>query len=97
CVDLSILATTLNRVGRSILNGIYKSLCWKSTIMTSILKAKQRASMTKQKAEVTCYECGELGHYKNGYPILKYQNRVDNYWKGKAREDSSAMTLNVNV
>nr|GEW08091.1 hypothetical protein [Tanacetum cinerariifolium] len=64
---------------------------------TSVLKAKQRPSVTKQKAEVTCYECGELGHYKNGCPILKFHNCVDMYWKGEAREDSSATTLNVNV
>ncbi|GJT24251.1 reverse transcriptase domain-containing protein [Tanacetum coccineum] len=35
----------------------------------------------------TCYECGGLGHYKC----------VDMYWKGKAYEDSSATTSNINT
>ncbi|GJV22721.1 putative reverse transcriptase domain-containing protein [Tanacetum coccineum] len=41
---------------------------------------------------LTCYECGSLGHYKSNCPIVKFQNRVDMYWKGKARGDSSATT-----
>ncbi|GJX66160.1 reverse transcriptase domain-containing protein [Tanacetum coccineum] len=31
-----------------------------------------------------CYECGSLGHYKSNCLIVKFQNRVDMYWKGKA-------------
>ncbi|GJX44414.1 reverse transcriptase domain-containing protein [Tanacetum coccineum] len=34
---------------------------------------------------LTCYECQSLGHYKSNCPIVKFQNRVDMYWKGKAR------------
>ncbi|GJT74334.1 reverse transcriptase domain-containing protein [Tanacetum coccineum] len=30
---------------------------------TPVPKAKPRPSMEKPKAEVTCYECGNLGHY----------------------------------
>ncbi|GJU49442.1 putative reverse transcriptase domain-containing protein [Tanacetum coccineum] len=60
-------------------------------------KAKPRPSMAKLKVEVTCYECGELGHYKRDCPIVKLQNRVDKYWKGKARGDSIATTSNINI
>ncbi|GKD92667.1 reverse transcriptase domain-containing protein [Tanacetum coccineum] len=48
---------------------------------TPVLRAKQRPSVTKQKAEVTCYECGELGHYKSDCPMWKFQNNVNKYWK----------------
>ncbi|GKC45836.1 putative reverse transcriptase domain-containing protein [Tanacetum coccineum] len=60
-------------------------------------KAKPRPSMAKLKAEVTCYECGELGHYKRDCPIVKLQNRVDKYWKGNAHGYSSATTSNINI
>nr|GEZ94328.1 hypothetical protein [Tanacetum cinerariifolium] len=66
--------------------------CW-----TSVPKGKQRPSVAKQKAKVTYYECGGLGHYKRECPILKFQNLMDKYWKGEAREDSSVTTFNVNV
>ncbi|GKD95990.1 hypothetical protein Tco_1379887 [Tanacetum coccineum] len=38
-----------------------------------------------------------LGHYKRDCAILKCQNRVDKYWKGKARGDSSVTMFNVKV
>ncbi|GJZ70719.1 putative reverse transcriptase domain-containing protein [Tanacetum coccineum] len=46
---------------------------------------------------LTCYECGSLGHYKSNCPIVKFQNRVDMYWKGKARGDSSATTFDLYI
>ncbi|GKE61211.1 reverse transcriptase domain-containing protein [Tanacetum coccineum] len=46
---------------------------------------------------LTCYECGSLGHYKSNYPIVKLQNHVDMYWKGKACGNSSYMTSNINI
>ncbi|GKD94702.1 hypothetical protein Tco_1374539 [Tanacetum coccineum] len=63
----------------------------------SALRAKQRSVVLGKKAEVIYYECGGLGHYKSNFPIVKFQNRVDMYWKGKARGDSSAMTSNINI
>ncbi|GJY05460.1 hypothetical protein Tco_0371400 [Tanacetum coccineum] len=48
-------------------------------------RAKKRFVVSGKKAEVTCYGCGGLGHYKSNYPIVKFQNRVNMYWKGKAR------------
>nr|GEW30522.1 hypothetical protein [Tanacetum cinerariifolium] len=49
-----------------------------------VLKAKQRSVVSGKKAKVICYGCGGLGHYKSNCPIVKFQKRVDTYWKGKA-------------
>ncbi|GJS80476.1 retrovirus-related pol polyprotein from transposon TNT 1-94 [Tanacetum coccineum] len=51
-----------------------------------------RSVVSGKKAEVVCYGCGGLGHYKSNCPIVKFQNRVNMYWKGKAHGDSSATT-----
>ncbi|GJT08159.1 hypothetical protein Tco_0842621 [Tanacetum coccineum] len=51
---------------------------------TPVLRAKQRPSVAKQKVEVTYYECGMLGHYKSNYPMWKFQNRMNKYWRDKA-------------
>ncbi|GJS74960.1 hypothetical protein Tco_0724841 [Tanacetum coccineum] len=40
-------------------------------------------------------KCGNCK--KSNCPIVKFQNRVDMYWKGKARGDSSATTSNINI
>ncbi|GJV68434.1 putative reverse transcriptase domain-containing protein [Tanacetum coccineum] len=63
----------------------------------SVLRAKQRSIVLGKKAEVICYGCGGLGHYKSNCPIVKFQNSVNMYWKGKARGDSSAATSNINI
>nr|GFA59776.1 hypothetical protein [Tanacetum cinerariifolium] len=60
-------------------------------------KAKSRSVVSGKKAGVICYGCEGLGHYKNNCPIVKFQKRVDKYWKGKARGDSSATTSNINI
>ncbi|GJX39690.1 reverse transcriptase domain-containing protein [Tanacetum coccineum] len=52
---------------------------------------------TRNQRTLTCYECGSLGHYKSNYPIVKFQNRVDMYGKGKSYEDSSATMSNINT
>ncbi|GJT14921.1 hypothetical protein Tco_0873627 [Tanacetum coccineum] len=62
-----------------------------------VLRPKQRPSVAKQIAEVTCHECGMLGHYKNDFPIWRCQNRVNKYWKEKAHGDSSVVANNVDV
>ncbi|GJW88123.1 reverse transcriptase domain-containing protein [Tanacetum coccineum] len=49
-----------------------------------VLRAKQRPSVAKQNAEVTCYECGRLGHYKNGCPERK--NRLQAMERKKLME-----------
>ncbi|GKB61757.1 reverse transcriptase domain-containing protein [Tanacetum coccineum] len=64
---------------------------------TPVPRAKQRPSMAKQKAEVACYECGRLGHYKSNCLEWKNQNQVNKQWKGKAFGDSSFMENNVNL
>ncbi|GKA84613.1 hypothetical protein Tco_0806208 [Tanacetum coccineum] len=64
---------------------------------TPVPKAKPRLLMVEQKAEVTYFECGNLGHYRKKCPQLKFLNRVDKYWKGKAPEDSSVTTSNVTL
>ncbi|GJW95165.1 reverse transcriptase domain-containing protein [Tanacetum coccineum] len=64
---------------------------------TLVSRAKPRPSVAKQKAEVTCYECGRIGHYKNGCLERKNQNQVNKQWKGKTCGDSSVMANNVNV
>ncbi|GJT52731.1 putative reverse transcriptase domain-containing protein [Tanacetum coccineum] len=49
------------------------------SLRTLVLRAKQSPSVAKQKAEVTCYECGMLGHYKSKCPKWKFQKRVNEY------------------
>ncbi|GJV69069.1 reverse transcriptase domain-containing protein [Tanacetum coccineum] len=39
----------------------------------------QRPLMEKHKTEVTCYECGRLGHYKSDFPKWKNQNYVNQH------------------
>ncbi|GJU70734.1 putative reverse transcriptase domain-containing protein [Tanacetum coccineum] len=60
-------------------------------------RAKQRSVVSGKKAEVICYGCGGLGHYKSNCLIVKFQNRVNMYWKGKARRDFSVATSNINI
>ncbi|GKD30884.1 hypothetical protein Tco_1241662 [Tanacetum coccineum] len=62
-----------------------------------VLKGKPRPSMKRQKAEVTCYQRGNLGHHRKKCLLLKFLNCVDKYWKGKACDDSSVTTSNVNI
>ncbi|GJS00759.1 reverse transcriptase domain-containing protein [Tanacetum coccineum] len=64
---------------------------------TLVPRAKQRPSVAKQKAKVTCYECGEPGHYKSDFPMWKFRNRVNKYWKEKSFGDSIIVANNVDV
>nr|GEU40191.1 putative reverse transcriptase domain-containing protein [Tanacetum cinerariifolium] len=58
---------------------------------TSEFKAKQSPSVAKQKAKVTCYECGILGHFKSDCPKWNFQKRVNEYQKEKALRGSSKL------
>nr|GEV40947.1 hypothetical protein [Tanacetum cinerariifolium] len=64
---------------------------------TSVLRAKQRPSVAKQKAKVICHDYGMLGHYKSDCPIWRCQNCVKEYWKEKTHGDSSVVANNVDV
>ncbi|GJW33037.1 reverse transcriptase domain-containing protein [Tanacetum coccineum] len=55
------------------------------------------AKVAKQKAEVTCHECGMLGHSKSDCPIWRCQNRVNKYLKEKTHGDSNVIANNVDV
>ncbi|GJY83545.1 reverse transcriptase domain-containing protein [Tanacetum coccineum] len=44
----------------------------------------QRAPVAYQRTTVTCYECGEQGHYKSNCPKLKNQNRGNQTGNGEA-------------
>nr|GEW81239.1 putative reverse transcriptase domain-containing protein [Tanacetum cinerariifolium] len=52
----------------------------------------QTPTAARDPRTLTSYECGGLGNYNNNCPIVRFQNHVDMYWKGKAYEDSSATT-----
>nr|GEU90203.1 hypothetical protein [Tanacetum cinerariifolium] len=64
---------------------------------TPVLRAKQRPLVAKQKAEVTCYECEELGHYKSDCSTLNFQNRVNTHRKEKLHGNSGVVANNVNT
>ncbi|GJU62746.1 putative reverse transcriptase domain-containing protein [Tanacetum coccineum] len=57
-----------------------------------VLKERKRSVVSGKKAEVICYGCGGLGHYKRNCLIVKFQNRVDmrydqeGYTKGEVRD-----------
>nr|GEY18304.1 hypothetical protein [Tanacetum cinerariifolium]GEY23841.1 hypothetical protein [Tanacetum cinerariifolium] len=64
---------------------------------THVLRAKQSPLVAKQKAKVTCYECGILGHFKSDCPKWKFQKRVNEYQKEKSLRGSSVIANNVNA
>ncbi|GKA11479.1 reverse transcriptase domain-containing protein [Tanacetum coccineum] len=51
----------------------------------------QWARVANQKPTVTCFECGAQGHFKSDCPKSKNQNRVNQIWNGKARENSNVV------
>ncbi|GKB88611.1 hypothetical protein Tco_0960883 [Tanacetum coccineum] len=55
--------------------------CVTSASITTLARVRQSVVSTSRK------KC----------PLLKFLNCVDKYWKGKARDDSSVTTSNVNI
>nr|GEV41449.1 hypothetical protein [Tanacetum cinerariifolium] len=64
---------------------------------TPVLRKKQSPSVAKQKAKVTCYECGILGHFKSDCPKWKFQKSVNEYQKEKSLKRSTVVANNVNA
>ncbi|GJY18721.1 reverse transcriptase domain-containing protein [Tanacetum coccineum] len=61
--------------------------CRKCKKVGHITRNCRTPAAAKNQRTLTCYECRGLGHYKSNCPIVKFQNHVDKYWKGKARGD----------
>ncbi|GJR59397.1 reverse transcriptase domain-containing protein [Tanacetum coccineum] len=78
-------------------NGPCTVKCENCKKVVHITKNCRTPTTARNQRALTCYECGSLGHYKSNCLIVKFQNRVDMYWKGKARGDSSATTSNINI
>nr|GEU90844.1 hypothetical protein [Tanacetum cinerariifolium] len=89
------LFTTLASVQKNV--AIANGGVTKQVIVRSHYRERKRSEVSGKKAEVICYGCGGLGHYKSNSLIVKLQKRVDKYWKGKAHGDSSATTFNINI
>ncbi|GJW27008.1 putative reverse transcriptase domain-containing protein [Tanacetum coccineum] len=96
--DDKVAENTSNRRKWEVKYGNYKRFGYEtSDCRTPVLGAKQRPSVAKQKAEVTCYECGILGHYQSNCPMWKFRKHVNKYCKEKALKDSSVAANNVDV
>ncbi|GJR67310.1 reverse transcriptase domain-containing protein [Tanacetum coccineum] len=78
-------------------NGLCTVKCGNCKKVGHITQNCRIPTTSRNQQTLTCYECGSLGHYKSNCPIVKFQNHVDMYWKGKARGDSSATTSNINI
>ncbi|GJU30853.1 putative reverse transcriptase domain-containing protein [Tanacetum coccineum] len=91
-VDLSILATTLNKVERSIFKGIYNhhtgqcapkcGNCKRYGHATNDCRVNTNNNNNKNQKAGACYECGNTGHIKKNYPKLK--NRGNGTAQGRA-------------
>ncbi|GJU19880.1 putative reverse transcriptase domain-containing protein [Tanacetum coccineum] len=66
-------------------NGLCTVKCENCKKVVHITKNCRTPTTARNQRALTCYECGSLGHYKSNCLIVKFQNRVDMYWKGKAR------------
>ncbi|GJU60914.1 hypothetical protein Tco_1238680, partial [Tanacetum coccineum] len=69
------------------------------TTLASVQKnvAIENRGVTKQEIVESQSRERNKGHYKSNCPIVKFQNRVNMYWKGKAHGDSRAATSNINI
>ncbi|GJY21541.1 hypothetical protein Tco_0394107 [Tanacetum coccineum] len=65
---------------------------------TLIPATTQRAPVAKQKATITCYECGKQGHYRSEYSKWKNQNFGNQKGnKGKARGNPNVVIDHANA
>ncbi|GKC23220.1 reverse transcriptase domain-containing protein [Tanacetum coccineum] len=78
-------------------NGSSTVKCGNCKKVGHIIQNCKTPATTRNQQTRTYYECGSLRHYKSECPIVKFQNRVDMYWKGKARGDFISTTSNINI
>ncbi|GJS47033.1 reverse transcriptase domain-containing protein [Tanacetum coccineum] len=78
-------------------NGPCTVKCGNCKKFSHITRNCRTLTTARNQRTLTCYKCGSLGHYKSNCPIVRFQNHVDMYGKGKAYEDSSATMSNINT
>ncbi|GJX29386.1 reverse transcriptase domain-containing protein [Tanacetum coccineum] len=70
--------------------------CQKIGHQSKDYRSRTPATGSNPKSAVTCFGCGKQGHYKNGCPRLKNQNRCNQKEKkGKACEDTNVILDNA--
>ncbi|GKA49932.1 hypothetical protein Tco_0743005 [Tanacetum coccineum] len=78
-------------------NGPCTVTCGNCKKFDHITQNYRTPTAARNQRTLTGYKCGSLGHYKSNFLIVRFQNRVDMYGKGKTYEDSSATMSNINT